>query len=435
MTLGNFYEDDIFFNIIRIILITSFTLGMMSSLTSFKYRPKRVLSLFALYLAWIAVSTGIIVYFAGFFTFARYMIFTISIPAIALAYAMDCNSPAQSVFNYATQVMFSYILAMTTLLINTAVRGSIGSYLLILCLMYTLVITLEYRFLRRPFLELTKAVEISWGSLSLIPVFFSVLLLFIANYPAYYTKDPIRILYLLGVLVLILVVYFFVYQSILRQYQYQMLAHHRDILTLQVSAMETQARNMHATEEKLKILRHDIRHFSNIMQVCLQDGSLDEARNMLSELETAVGKITVKTYCKDHLINSVLTFYLELAKSEGIHVQTAFAAPPAGKFHSPAFSIALANALENALNACKHEPGPRIIKLKSRMFSGQYLMELSNTCSKTVLFDKDDLPISHRGEGHGIGTKSILSFAKQAKAMVNFRQEGGYFILQVITQA
>lgn len=435
MTLGNFCENNICFNIIRVILITGFTLGMMSSLTSFKYRPRRVLSLFALYLAWIGVSTGIIVYFAGFFTFTRFMFFTISVPAVALAYAMDCNSPAQSVFNYATQVMFSYILAMTTLLINTAVQGSIGSYILILCLIYALVIALEYRFLRRPFLELTKAVEISWGSLSLIPVFFSALLLFIANYPTYYTKDPARILYLLGILLLILVVYFFVYQSILRQYQCQMLTHHKDILTLQVSAMETQARNMQATEEKLKILRHDIRHFSNIMQVCLQDGSVDEARNMLSELETAVSKIKVKTYCKDHLINSVLTFYLELAKNEGIHVHTTFTAPPAGKFHSPAFCVALANALENALNACKHEPNPRTIKLKSRMFGGQYLMELSNTCSKAILFDKDGLPISPRGGGHGIGTKSILSFAKQTNAMVNFRQEDGYFILQVITRA
>lgn len=432
MTLGNFYDNNIIISIVRVTLITALTLGMMSSLTSFKYHARKVLSLFCIYLVWIGVSTGLIIHFAGFFTFTRCMFFTISVPAVALAYAMDCNSPALSVFNYATQVMFSYILTMAALLINTAVHGRIVSYFLVLIAVYTLVIFLEYRYLRKPFLELTEAVQIGWGSLSLIPVFFSTLLLLVANYPVYYTKEPVRILYLLGILLLILVVYIFVYQSILRQYQFQMISHQRDILTLQISTMETQARNMQSTEEKLKILRHDIRHFSNIMNICLQNGSVEEAKRLLSELETTVSKIKVKTYCKDSIINAVLAFYLELAENEDIQVRTAFLAPPTDKFSSPAFSVALANALENALNACKNEPGPRIIKLKSRMVGEQYLMELSNTCSKTILFDKEGFPISQRGENHGIGTRSILSFARQTNAMVNFRQENGFFTLQII---
>ena len=435
MTLSNFLENNMIAHSIKILLITCFTLGMMTALTSFKYPARKILTLFGFYLVWVFMSSWVIISIFGYFFFTKVMLFTISLPAIALAYKMDCNSPAQSVFNYATQVGFSLIFAMTVLLLNTLLHGNQFTYFLLLIAVYSIVIYLEYRYLRKPFLNLTRTVHIGWGSLSLIPICFCALIELIGNVPFYYIREPIRVVYIYGLLVLMIIVYFVVYQSILRQYQLQMVSHEKELLMLQVSSMEKQAKNILTSEERLKILRHDIRHFSNIMQVCLQDGSLDEARNMLSELETAVGKITVKTYCKDHLINSVLTFYLELAKSEGIHVQTAFAAPPAGKFHSPAFSIALANALENALNACKHEPGPRIIKLKSRMFSGQYLMELSNTCSKTVLFDKDDLPISHRGEGHGIGTKSILSFAKQAKAMVNFRQEGGYFILQVITQA
>lgn len=432
MTLGNFCDNNIIIHIMRVILITTLTLGMMSSLTAFKYHARKVLCLFGIYLVWIGVSTGLIIYFAGFFTFTRCMFFTISVPAVALAYAMDCNSPALSVFNYATQVMFSYILSMAALLINTAVHGKIASYFLILIATYGLVILLEYRYLRRPFLELTKAVQIGWGSLSLIPVFFSALLLFVANYPIYYIKEPVRILYLLGILLLILVVYVFVYQSILRQYQFQMISHQRDILTLQISTMETQARNMYATEEKMRILRHDIRHFSNIINTCLQNGSVEEARQLLSELETTVGKIKVKTYCKDYIINAVLAFYVELAENEGIQVQTAFLSPPIDKFHSPSFSVALANALENALNACKNEPEPRFIKLKSRMFGEQYLMELSNTCSKTIQFNKDGLPISQRGKNHGIGTRSILSFARQTNAMVNFHQENGLFTLQII---
>lgn len=435
MTLANFYEHNMVINIIRVILITGFTLGMMSSLTSFRYHTKKVLLLFGGYLIWTGISTGAIIYFAGFFTFTRCMFFTVSVPAIALAYCMDCNSPAQSVFNYATQVLLSYILAMTTVLINTAFHGNTGSYFLILCFAYMLVILLEYKFMRKPFLELTNTVQIGWGSLSLIPVLFTILILFIANFPTYYTKDPIRILYILGNLIVILVVYVLVYQSILRQYRYQMLSHYKDILTLQISSMEKQASNMHAAEERLKILHHDIRHFSNIMQTCLHDGSIEEANHLLAGLEDAIGRVEIKTYCTDPIINSVLTFYLNLAKSEGIEVQAAFTAPPDGKFDSSSFSVALANALENALNSCKEESGQRIIILKSRNLNGQYLMELSNTCRKTVLFDKNGIPVSQKGMGHGIGTKSILFFAKQTHSMVNFQQENGFFTLQIIARA
>lgn len=435
MTLGNLHEHNIIINISRLILITAFTLGMMSSLTSFKFHIKKVLLLFGVYLVWTGVSTGAIIYFAGFFAFTRCMFFTISVPAIMLAYYMDCNSPAQSVFNYATQVLLSYILAMIILLVNTAVHGNIGSYFLILCSAYILVILLEYRCLRKPFLELTNTVQVGWGSLSLIPVLFTILMLFIANFPTYYTRDPIRILYILGNLIVILVVYFLVYQSILRQYRYQMLSRHKDILTLQISAMEKQNRNIHAAEEKLKILRHDIRHFSNIIQTCLHEGSIEEANQLLSDLEDAVDRVEIKTYCNDSIINSVLAFYLNLAESEGIEVQVAFTAPPAGKFDSSSFSVALANALENALNACKEESGQRVIILRSRNLNGQYLLELSNTCRKTVLFDKDGMPISQKGMGHGIGTKSILFFAKQTHSMVNFQHENGFFTLQVIAHA
>ena len=46
MTIDNFHENNIVINMIRAVLITAFTLGMMSSLTSFKYPTKKILSLF-----------------------------------------------------------------------------------------------------------------------------------------------------------------------------------------------------------------------------------------------------------------------------------------------------------------------------------------------------------------------------------------------------
>lgn len=106
MTLSNFLENNMIAHSIKILLITCFTLGMMTALTSFKYPARKILTLFGFYLVWVFMSSWVIISIFGYFFFTKVMLFTISLPAIALAYKMDCNSPAQSVFNYATQVGF-----------------------------------------------------------------------------------------------------------------------------------------------------------------------------------------------------------------------------------------------------------------------------------------------------------------------------------------
>ncbi len=433
MTLTNFMEDDLFIHCIRILLITGFTLGMMVALTTFKYTLRKVLAIFSVYLIWVCLSSWTIISIFGFFFFTKIMFFTISLPAFVLAYKMDFYSPAQAMFNYATQIGFSLIIAMTVLLINSAVNGNPYIYFLILTVVYSIVIYLEYRYLSKPFLNLMHTVHIGWGTMSLIPLCFCALLLVIANVPFYYIREPIRAVYIYGLLALIIVVYMVVYQSILRQYRLQMVSHDKELLMLQVASMEKQAKNVLATEERLKILRHDIRHFSIVMNSCLKDGSMEEARHLLSGLEDTLNRSETPHYCQNYIINSVLSYYLNIAQEEGVQVHSIFMAPPKNAIDSVSFSVVLANALENALHACRNESGERMIRLKSRMNGSQYLMELENTCRKKISFDEDGLPISQKGSEHGIGTKSILSFARQTRSSVNFRQEDGIFILQMIT--
>lgn len=433
MTLDTFYERNALLHIIHVFSLTGFTVGMMFSLTAFKYSTRRILTLFGLYLVWVSLSTGLIVHYFGYYIFGRVMFFTVSVPGMVLAYCLDSNSSAQTVFNYVTQLNISVIIAITILLVNTAINGNPFTYFAILSLLYSFVIWLEYRFIRQPFLGLGHMGRITWGALLIIPLTFSGLLFLIINVPVYYVQDPIRTIYVYGILLLMTVVYFIIYQNVLKQYQLQLVTHDKEILTLQISSMEKQAKNVLASEERLKILRHDIRHFAIVMQSCLQDGSMEDARHLLSGLEDALVKSEIPHYCDNYMINSVLAYYLDLAKEEGIQVHTVFTAPPKDIVDSSSFSVVLANALENALNACRSESGERYIKLKSRMIGSQYLMELANTCSKEIKFDEEGLPVSRNGVEHGIGTKSILSFARQMRSNVNFRQDNGMFILQMIT--
>ena len=159
MTLTNFLENNLIIHSIQIILITGFTLGMMATLNAFKYSVSKVLSIFGIYLVWVCLSSWAIISIVDYFFFTKIMLFTISLPALVLAYIMDFHSPAQAVFNYATQIGFSLIFAMTVLLINSAIHGNPYTYFLLLTVVYSTVIYLEYRYLRKPFLNLTRTVR------------------------------------------------------------------------------------------------------------------------------------------------------------------------------------------------------------------------------------------------------------------------------------
>lgn len=425
--------DDPIFSLIKVLLITTCTLCMMSSLTVFKYGFKKVFAFFGVYLIWVGISSWVILSINPYNTGIRLFLLTISAPAVILAYCMDKDSPTLSVFNYTTQINFSLLLGIASLLLNTAISGNKYTDLSIRAALYSLVIFLEYRFLRKPFRQLAGVITSGWGILSLIPVFFCLLIALLATVPVHFSSSPINVVYILGTAVTMLVIYIVVYQSLMHQYRLLLMMRDKDILQVQISAMNKQADAVFAAEEKLRILRHDTRHFAEVMLANLQSGSTRQAASVLSSFESAVTDASTRSYCKDYVINSMLAFYFERAEKEGIAVKVSFCAPSGGRVDTTAFSVALSNALENALEACAHADTPSI-ELKSRVFNGQYLMELSNTCTCEVIYDDSGLPVTGKGKGHGIGTRSILAFAKEHDAAVHFYTKNGRFVLQLMLE-
>ena len=73
------FTNDLCFIVLRTLLITTGTLGMMMSTTVFKYSKKRTLSIFSIYLLWVAASSWIIVRFWGFQMLLSLFLLTISV--------------------------------------------------------------------------------------------------------------------------------------------------------------------------------------------------------------------------------------------------------------------------------------------------------------------------------------------------------------------
>lgn len=425
------FENNLPYLIFKVTLITFCTLGMMCSTTKFKYSFRQLIAIFSLFLFYVLISSAVIMYFWGFIFLARIFVITISLPAIIMIYKLAKVQPAFAVFNHATQILFSLYITGTITLVNTALHGSELTDILLRIAAYLLTILLEFAFIRKPFLQLTALTQKGWGILSLIPCSLILLAAAIASYPTHFTRNPSGplLIYLLGAVIVI--IYFAIFQYLSMQYHFQMTSHNQELLELQVQSLKEKASETAAATEKARIDIHDTRHRLQTIASLVENG---ETQAVLDYINNSISQFQFQApvpYCSNPILNATLSSYLERAEAENIVLETYFSIPDTLPVDPAELSIVFANALENAITACRSLPeGQRKINCKC-IHKPKLMLEVSNTFAGTVAFSKDGLPISE-DEAHGIGTRSIMAFCKKNNAYYNYKAENGWFSLKIV---
>lgn len=95
----------------------------------------------------------------------------------------------------------------------------------------------------------------------------------------------------------------------------------------------------------------------------------------------------------------------------------------------------LANALENALNACQEIPTAtdRYIHLTAELTDQRKLIiAVANPCSQQLIFDADGFPIVPEKEGHGIGLRSISTIVQKYHGLFHCECQEGEFHLHAV---
>lgn len=425
------FEDNFPYMLFKVVLTVICTLGMMCTTTKFKYRLRQIIFILSVYLFYVLISSAAIIYFWNYDFFMRVFALTISFPAIFMIYKLAKAHPALAVFTHATQILFSLYVTATITLINTALKGSELSDCLLRLAAYLLIILLEFFFVRQPFLQLTAIARNGWGILSLIPCSLIILAVTIASYPAHFTVNPsgALLIYLLGAVIVI--IYFAVFQYLFMQYRFQMANHNQELLELQVQSLKEKTAETAAAAEKARIDIHDTRHRLQTIASLVENGKseavLDYINNSISQFQLQAPA----HYCSDPVLNATLSSYLERALAEKIVLETRFSIPDTLPVDSAELSIVFANALENAIEACRRLPEAERKIICKCIHKPKLMLEISNPCSGTVAFSQDGLPISDK-EGHGIGTRSIMAFCKKNDAFYHFAVEEGWFTLKIV---
>ena len=188
-----------------------------------------------------------------------------------------------------------------------------------------------------------------------------------------------------------------------------------------------------ATEELIqqdRAMRHDRRHFEALLLSLIQDGKADDARKCLEERMNCEPKVSSR-YCDNTTVNAALTHYVNVAEKKDINIKVATHIPNEVGVDEMKLAIAISNLIENAIHACeKQVDGIKYIEISSK-YKNQLLFEITNSCDKKVVLDDDGHPFSLEA-GHGIGTRSILSFIEETDSDIRYIAEDNKFTVRMI---
>ncbi len=282
---------------------------MMCSITKFKHGAKRILLIFFLYLCYVTASSAAIIILFGYTFFIRIFLLTVSAPAIYLTFRLAGDQPAKAIFNYASQILLSMYVSAGITLIIAKIHGSELTDFLLRFLVYCIIIFWEYRFLRRPFLALSSIVQNGWLVLAAIPCSLMVYAVALASYPVRYTENPtgVVLIYLLGVVIIIL--YFFIFQYLSMQSRYQTAAHNTELMKYQIENLKEKIEYDAMTAEQFRIDRHDTRHKFQTAAYLLESGKVSDALDYITQSVNQFQAESSVTYCKDILLNATLSSY------------------------------------------------------------------------------------------------------------------------------
>ena len=419
------------FLIFRTIFITMMTLGMMASLTEFRFEYRKLLWILAVYSVWVAASSAVLLWLGGELLLLRLFFLFISVPAILLTYWAANDTPAQAGFNYITQIIFSLVGAsMIRMLTDYFMLPGLVNILL-MCVFYLAAIYLEWRFLRQPFRMLIKVMPARWGVLTLIPCVFCAYLIVLASWPGNYIENDQQRIYIYTALIPITIVYIAVFKSLFAQHYIQMERQNTVLLTIQIAALKEKLQKVREVEESVRIQRHDLRHQIQAVAELVARGDRKAALDFLDTAQQRLDDQKQIRWCRPAVLDAVFSSYFDQAQREGIRVSAKISLPGITPVDEGELAIVLANALENAIHENTKLPHEQR-ELRCKMTGTPGLMlEIANPCTGNVSFDTNGLPVAQRA-GHGLGVQSISAFCHKNGAVCQFDLTDGWFRFRLV---
>lgn len=175
-----------------------------------------------------------------------------------------------------------------------------------------------------------------------------------------------------------------------------------------------------ARYEQTSALRHDWQNHLTVLDGLLAGGRVKEGREYLQKLKASAAALSPSCRTGSPVVDILLSEKLGLAKAQGIAAEISLALPEKCGVDETDLAVLFANALDNALAACRAMAGERWIKVTGRRQGAFLALSFENTCAEG--------PTPPAGTGLG----NIQAVARRYHGTALAEKSGGCFRLDVL---
>ncbi len=286
-----------------------------------------------------------------------------------------------------------------------------------------LLLFLVFRYLHKPFQTYVLKNQTNWLLLS-FPIFM-IFLLF-----SYFGSSTTNVTLLVLLLLTACSIFLVQIRVLTSAAAITRFKESEKVVSLQLQMQRREYEDVCKKMEMGRAYRHDMRHHLLVLEGLAKQNDTDSMIEYIGNLNGQLTDIEKETYCENSTVNAVLASCIGQAKEAGCAVLAQIHLLGTIPFDEMDVCVVLANALENAVNACRkiHEAEKRYIRLSVELLDQRKLViAVENPCDRPLSFHADGFPIVPEREGHGIGLKSIDAVTKKYNGMFRCECREGEF--------
>ena len=276
----------------------------------------------------------------------------------------------------------------------------------------------------------------SWWMLCLIPVFFYCGFSSLTFFPFTIDDHPENIPGVVLFIIAMFASHVIVLRYVSSESQRTEIYWQNALYESYIKGLENQYYLVEQSEKNLRILRHDMRHYSGLIDSLLEQGEYHEIKQVTEHINKVTDENKVTRYCSNLIANTMLSSIMERASSLGIEVQRDIIISREIPVDSYEFAIVVANLLDNAIDCVKDLVEKRkILDIKIRCGQDHLLIHIKNAYENEILFDPETgLPKSQKGKNHGFGMQSIQAFSDKVGGTLGCYCENDMFHMMLFAK-
>lgn len=219
--------------------------------------------------------------------YPKVWLLTVTLPFIVITVAASDNRDMRIVFIFITVLLFGCIDAgcgivaslMSDLVwMDPVCRFAAGLPCLVLIVHY-----------RETYLSMLQFLNKGWAGIALPPALLCLAFFIFSNLFDQISESIVWLLYVLLAL-LSFGFYYIIYLFFRKVLSEQLARQNQHLLSLQAKALRTQQQDYLETEQQTMILRHDVKHYQNLLKTYLAGGQPEEALKILDEAKEKLEK-------------------------------------------------------------------------------------------------------------------------------------------------